>query len=76
MTPDRRQILRHMAASKPRGKPQSACAVAKAVVMKPTDAATHLAGLMTAGLVQTATRGSGWVLTTRGIDHVETRMRP
>lgn len=76
MTPDRREILRHMAASKPRCKPQSAAAVGLAVGMKPTDAATHLAGLMTQGLVQLATRGSGWVLTKQGINHVETRMTP
>ncbi len=76
MTPDRRSILRHMAASRPRCKPQSAAAVAKAVGMKPTDAAGHLCALMTQGLVQTAIRGSGWVLTARGIDHAETKMVP
>ena len=76
MTPDRRSILRHMAASKPRCKPQSAAAVARACGMKPTDAAGHLAGLMTQGLVGLATRGSGWVLTAKGINHAETRMTP
>jgi predicted ArsR family transcriptional regulator len=76
MTPERREILRHMAASRPRCKPQSAAAVGRAVGMKPTDAAGHLCGLMTQGLVQLATRGSGWVLTRQGIDHAETRMTP
>lgn len=74
MNTDRKAILRHLAASKPRCKPQSAAAIGRACGMAPTTAAGHLTGLMTVGLVQLATRGSGWVLTARGIDHVETRM--
>jgi hypothetical protein len=68
--------LRHMAASKPRCRPLSAAAIGTACGMKPTDAAAHLCGLMTAGLVSLAARGSGWVLTAKGIDHAETRMVP
>jgi len=73
MNTDRKAILAHLATVKPR-RPQSASAIAAACAIGRTDAAKNLAGLQTAGLVELAVRGSGWKLTKRGVDHVETRM--
>jgi DNA-binding IclR family transcriptional regulator len=74
MTPDRRELLRHLAELNPR-VPQSASAIAAACGMGRAEAARLLAGHETVGLVEiVATRGRGWRLTPKGRDHVETRI--
>ena len=76
MTPDRREILRHLADLNPRG-PRTARAIAAACTKKPVEVAQMLAGLETIGLVEmVSVRATGWQLTPKGRNHVETRMTP
>jgi biotin operon repressor len=68
MIDNKESILRHLAAN--RHCPLSASAIAQSLAISRTDAATKLAGLQTAGLAQLAVRGSGWLITARGVDLV------
>jgi DNA-binding IclR family transcriptional regulator len=74
MSPDRREILRHLADLNPR-VPQSASLIAAACGMSRGEAARLLVRHETVGLVEiVANGGRGWRLTAKGRNHVETRM--
>lgn len=74
MSPDRRELLRYLADLNPR-VPMSATAIAAACGMERTEAARLLARHETVGLVElVSVRATGWRLTAKGQNHVETRM--
>jgi biotin operon repressor len=72
MSPDKREILQHLAAN--RHKALSASAIAAACSIGRTEAAKDLAGLETQGLAQLSVKRSGWAITGRGVDYVRQRV--